>query len=159
MTRHKTLVLRSASDKYIEFSPTALYHASKFERVMLIREGLPAVFLEQIVRKMDMSKGSLFTMLRLPRLTVERKIRNKDRLSAEHSERVIGLGYLVGQVEDMVAQSGNSEGFDADRWFGEWLNRPLPALNGTKPADFMDTMAGQEILSNLLAQSRSGAYA
>jgi putative toxin-antitoxin system antitoxin component (TIGR02293 family) len=149
--------LRTVAFKGI--APAALYRATGLERVQMIREGVPAIVLEKIVRKMDIPKERLYATLRLPRSTVDRKIRNKDTLSAEHSERVIGLERLIGQVEVMVAQSGNPEGFDADRWVGEWLERPLPALGGAKPADFMDTMEGQELVSRLLAQSQSGAYA
>jgi putative toxin-antitoxin system antitoxin component (TIGR02293 family) len=142
-----------------KIAPAALYRATGIERVQMIRDGVPATVLEEIVRKMDIPKERLYTTLRLPRSTVDRKIRNNGTLSAEHSERVIGLERLIGQVEVMVAQSGNPQGFEAERWVGEWLDRPLPALGGAKPADFMDTMEGQDLVSRLLAQSQSGAYA
>jgi len=142
-----------------KIAPAALYRATGIERVQMIRDGVPAIVLEQIVRKMDIPKERLYTTLRLPRSTVDRKIRNNGTLSAEHSERVIGLERIIGQVEVMVAQSGNPQGFEAERWVGEWLDRPLPALGGAKPADFMDTMEGQELVARLLAQSQSGAYA
>lgn len=140
-------------------TPATLYRATRLERVQMIRKGVPATVLEKIVRQMDIPKERLYAALRLPRSTVDRKIRNNDTLSAEHSERVIGLERLIGQVEAMVAQSGNPQGFDANRWVGEWLERPLPALGGAKPADFMDTMEGQDLVARLLAQSQSGAYA
>jgi uncharacterized protein (DUF2384 family) len=94
----------------------------------------------------------------LPRATVVRKIKNGETLSPEQSERVIGLERLIGQVAVMVAESGDPAGFDAEQWVGEWLECPLPALGGAKPAEFMDTMEGQELVSKLLAQSQSGAY-
>jgi putative toxin-antitoxin system antitoxin component (TIGR02293 family) len=136
-----------------------LFRATGLERVQMIRQGVPAAVVEKIVRRMDIPKERLYATLRLPRSTVDRKIRNNDTLSAEHSERVIGLERLIGQVEAMVEQSGNPQGFDANRWLGDWLERPLPALGGAKPADFMDTMEGQELIARLLAQSQSGAYA
>jgi len=108
---------------------------------------------------MHIPKERLYAFLRLPRSTLDRKIRNHETLPPEYTERVLGLERLVGQVEEMVAQSGNPAGFDAHRWVGEWLDRPLPALGGAKPADFMDTMEGQRLITQLLAQSQSGAYA
>ncbi len=137
----------------------ALHRATGLERVELIREGVPASALDQIVRRMHISRERLYATLRLPRSTIDRKIKNNETLSAEHSERVIGLGRLIGQVEVMVAQSGSPAGFDADRWVGEWLERPLPALGGAAPGELMDTMEGQYLVSRLLAQSQSGAYA
>jgi putative toxin-antitoxin system antitoxin component (TIGR02293 family) len=135
------------------------YSASDFERIKMIREGVPAALLVDLGRVMNISNELLFTALALPRSTVVRKIQEKKSLSADQSERVIGLERLVGQVGEMVTQSGNPEGFDAGRWVGEWLQRPLPALAGKRPAEFMDTMAGQDLISKLLAQSQSGAYA
>lgn len=138
---------------------SGLYSATELERVMIIRQGVPASILVQIGRSMDMSNELLFSTLALPRSTMVRKIQNHEALSAEQSERVVGLERLVGQVEAMVKQSGNAEGFDAGRWVGDWLQRPLPALGGKKPAEFMDTMEGQNLVARFLAQSQSGAYA
>lgn len=139
--------------------PDTFYFASGIENVQMIRKGVPASLLDMIIQKMHIPKDRLYTSLHLPRSTVDRKIRNNEALTAEQSERVLGLERLVGQVEVMVKQSGNPEGFDANRWVGEWLDSPLPALGGAKPADYMDTMEGQKLVSNLLAQSQSGAYA
>lgn len=138
---------------------SGLYYATELERVTIIRQGVPANILMQIGRAMDMSNDLLFATLALPRSTVVRKIQKNEALSAEQSERVVGLERLVGQVEAMVKQSGNPEGFDAGRWVGDWLQRPLPALGGKKPAEFMDTMEGQNLVARFLAQSQSGAYA
>jgi hypothetical protein len=65
----------------------------------------------------------------------------------------------VGAGRTRRSAIGTAEGFDASRWVGEWLERPLPALGGAKPAEYMDTMEGQELISRLLAQAQSGAYA
>jgi len=138
---------------------SGLFYATELERVTIIRQGVPANILVQISRAMDISNDLLFSTLALPRSTMVRKIQNNEVLSAEQSERVVGLERLVGQVEAIVKQSGNSVGFDAGRWVGDWLQRPLPALGGKKPAEFMDTMEGQNLVARFLAQSQSGAYA
>ena len=140
-------------------SPAALYRASGVEFVTRVRAGVPARHLVRIVKRMDIPKERLYAFLRLPRSTLDRKIRNQELLPAEYTERVLGLERLVGQVTEMVAQSGHPAGFDADRWVAAWLDRPLPALGGSRPADFMDTMEGQKLIAQLLAQSQSGAYA
>jgi uncharacterized protein (DUF2384 family) len=66
---------------------------------------------------------------------------------------------LVGQLEMIVAESGNPEGFDASEWISNWLSEPLPALGGEKPINFLDTMEGQDLVSDALARIQSGAYA
>lgn len=139
-------------------SPRSVYSASGIERIEMIRQDVPAVALNEIVRKIDISKECLYATLRFSTSMIDHKIRNNDALSAEHSERLLGLERLSGQVEVMLSQSGNGEKFDADRWVGGWLYHPLPALGGARPADYMDTIEGQELVSGLLAQSQSGAY-
>lgn len=59
----------------------------------------------------------------------------------------------------MVRESGNLEGFDASAWLSAWMSAPVPALNGARPLDLMDTMTGQELVSQVLSQMQSGAYA
>lgn len=141
-----------------KITPLAVYKASHFERIEMIRRGIPAITLNDIVRQMDVSKDSLYVTLRFPASTMDRKIRQNDTLSSEHTERLLGLERLIGQVEVMLIESGHDEKFDASRWLGAWLERPIPALGGSKPADYMDTIEGQEFISRLLAQSQSGAY-
>jgi len=72
---------------------------------------------------------------------------------------LIGFKRLVFLVDEMVKQSGNSFDFDAEVWVGEWLQRPLPALSGKMPAEYMYTIFGQDLLCKLLFMAQSGVYA
>jgi len=72
---------------------------------------------------------------------------------------VLGMGRLVGQVQRMVEESGRPEGFDAAAWVARWMERPVPALAGRRPAELMDTAEGQALVANVLARAQSGAYA
>lgn len=150
---------KTLSATFKKLTAADLFLATEFERIKLIREGVPANFLVRMGRTMDISKELLFSTLALPRSTIVRKIQKKELLSTEQSERVIGLERLVGQVQEMVKQSSNAEEFNAGIWVGEWLQQPLPALGGKRPAEYMDTMEGQSLISRLLSQSQSGAYA
>ncbi|MGX7004903.1 MbcA/ParS/Xre antitoxin family protein [Caballeronia sp. KNU42] len=66
---------------------------------------------------------------------------------------------LARQVEKMVAESGNPEGFDAGQWLAAWMERSVPALGGKRPAEYMATAEGRALISRLLAMMQSGAYA
>ena len=74
------------------------------------------------------------------------------------SELILGVDDLIDQVAAMVARWGDPKDFDAARWMGHWLNQPLPALDGRRPADYLDTMEGQRLVSNLITTAVSGAY-
>lgn len=65
---------------------------------------------------------------------------------------------LLEQVNLIVAQSGNHTGFDGRRWLTEWLELPLAALDGAKPADYMATEAKLQLVLRLLTQMQSGTY-
>ena len=91
--------------------------------------------------------------------TLNRRVKSKDRLPPTDSERVLCVARLVAQIQNIVNESGNPLGFDAAAWMSRWLNEPLPALGGVSPLDLLDTMEGQALVSNTLAQIQSGAYA
>lgn len=141
------------------FSFADIYSAQPSDRIKLIRNGVPANYVVYISKSMGITRENLFNALGLPRSTIERKVTNNQALPPEQGERVIGMAKLVGQVQVMVEQSGNSIGFDAAEWLAHWMDAPLPALGGDTPASYMDTIEGQELISGLIAKMQSGAYA
>ncbi|UJJ60604.1 antitoxin Xre-like helix-turn-helix domain-containing protein [Rhodanobacter denitrificans] len=137
----------------------AIFESSLDERVCIAKAGLMPLTVKTLSSDMKMDQNKVALILGVPRATLNRKLKARQRLDVPVSERVLGLVRLVGQVKKMVEESGNPEGFDAPTWVGEWLERPLPALGGRKPGEFMDTASGQELVSNLLAQTQAGVYA
>jgi putative toxin-antitoxin system antitoxin component (TIGR02293 family) len=135
-----------------------VYRAEPLARVRMVKEGLPADYLDRLAKDMAVPKDRLLRGLGISPATVNRKARAAQPLSTEDSERALGLARLVGQVEAMVRESGNPEGFNAAQWVARWLERPIGALGGQRPASFMDTAEGQTIISNLLACAQSGTY-
>jgi len=136
-----------------------VYRADPSVRIFTIKSGVTADTFGRIARSMDLSKEQLGKTLGLPVTTVDRKVKSGEALTAEQGERLISVARLIGQVQAMVEQSGNPEGFDAAHWLGAWLDEPLPALGGDCPANLMDTAEGRSVVSNLLAMAQSGAYA
>ncbi|KGM33270.1 type II RES/Xre toxin-antitoxin system antitoxin [Inquilinus limosus] len=137
----------------------AVFHASPLERIDMIKHGVRAVEAKRILADLAIGQGAGLRALNLSPATVNKKAKQDQTLSPEDSERVIGVARLVGQIEAMVEESGDPKGFDAAAWMARWLNDPLPALGGTCPIELMDTMEGQALVSTVLAQLQSGAYA
>jgi putative toxin-antitoxin system antitoxin component (TIGR02293 family) len=136
-----------------------LFVMPSLDRADLVRGGAPSTMVNVISREMEITKDRFVRIMGLPRATVARKIANKSDLSADESERLVGLAKLIGQVEAIVGAAGAPEGFKPARWFGEWMSQSLPALGGRRPEDLLDTADGRELVSKLLAQMESGAYA
>ncbi len=124
-----------------------------------IKRGVQPRMVNALADRMAMPKERLYAHLRIARSSISRKAREERSLSIDESARAIGLARLIGQVQSMVEESGNLDAFDAAKWTASWLEKPLPALGGRKPAEYMDTDAGQAIVANLLARMASGAYA
>lgn len=124
-----------------------------------IREGVPARTVGMLADVLDLSLVRIADALGIPASTVRRKVRANAQLEPDQTERLLGLQRLIGQIQTMVEESGNPEGFDAAAWTKRWLDEPHPALDGAKPIDYLDTMTGQQILADLLARNVTGAYA
>jgi putative toxin-antitoxin system antitoxin component (TIGR02293 family) len=136
-----------------------LYSFSLVDRIGLVKEGLPARLLTILAHDMHVPREKLYTWLGIARATANRKVKDDQVLSQDESERALGIARLVGQIEKVVAESGEPEGFDAARWTAGWLEEPNAALRGRPPGDFMDTADGRALVSSLVAQMQSGAYA
>jgi putative toxin-antitoxin system antitoxin component (TIGR02293 family) len=157
--RHQMAPFLSAKHKTARLSYLGVYHASPLERISLIKQGVPASEVKLLFADLHIAQGVGFKALNLPTATVNKKAKTGDVLSSEESERVIGLAKLVGQLEAMVAESGDGTGFDARTWISQWLTEPLPAFGGARPVDLIDTMEGQGLVASALAKLQSGAYA
>jgi putative toxin-antitoxin system antitoxin component (TIGR02293 family) len=129
------------------------------ERIELVKTGVPAGILTVIANDMAISRDQLYATIGLARATVNRKLREQQLLNQDESERVLGIARLINQVDTIVRESGDAERFDAAKWVARWLDRPHPALGGRRPAELMDTADGRSLVSDLVGQMESAAYA
>ena len=136
-----------------------VYRATPLERIDMVRRGIPASEAKRIFADLPIGQGAGLAALNLSVATVNKKAKSGELLSAEESERVVGFAKLVGQLESMIEESGDPASFDAKAWIARWLTEPLPAFGGARPADLIDTMEGQGLVSDALAKVQSGAYA
>lgn len=135
------------------------FRAGRPEHIKLIKSGIAATDAKRILSALGLPSGEAMRAVNLSSATVNRKAKARQSLAPQESERVLGVAKLVGQVQAMVEESGNPEGFDAENWVSRWLREPIPALGGERPVDLLDTMEGQALVSETLARMQSGAYA
>lgn len=136
-----------------------VFRATPQQRIEMIKAGVPARDAKWMLGRLGGSHARAFQALNVSQSTVNRRAQKDQVLSADISERILGFAKLVGQVQAMVEESGDPQDFDAAAWLSRWIEEPLPALGGTRPVDIMDTMEGQALVSTILAQIQSGAYA
>jgi putative toxin-antitoxin system antitoxin component (TIGR02293 family) len=135
-----------------------IYRASPIERVDIIKAGVAPGTVGDIADAMGAPREVLIRNLGIPKSTWARKQSQQIPLERNASEKVMGLATLIGQVETLVSEQGRPESFDAAKWFHEWIEEPVPALGGRKPAELLDTKEGQQIVSGLLDAIRAGTY-
>ena len=138
---------------------TAIHELSAIERSEIVEAGVPARLLVRLADALAMSKERLYQTIGVSRATVDRKLKTDTTLSTADSEHAMGLARLVGQVEQLVQESGDSAGFDGGHWVAEFLNAPSPALGGRRPAELMRTSDGRAVVATLVSQMQTGAYA
>lgn len=131
-----------------------LHRSAALERITWVKTGIPALDAKHLLAALAIPAPALDLSVS----TLNRRAKASGFLQTDEGERVLGLARLVGQVQAMVEESGDPEGFDAEEWTSRWLNEPVPALGGVKPVDLLDTMEGQTLVANALARLQSGAY-
>jgi len=141
------------------FDYAELYRAEPADRIRLVKDGVSPGMVKRLAADLQLDQRTLLPVLNLSVATVNRKVARDEPLASDEGERVLGVAKLIGQVQAMVEDSGDPDGFDAKTWLSAWLSRPLRALGGVRPLDLLDTMEGQALVSTTLARMQSGAYA
>jgi hypothetical protein len=134
------------------------YDLSPVTKIDEIRRGIPAARVRNLSEHMGITQAAVLDLLGLARSSVNHKVGAGKTLAKDESELVLGVESLIGQVAAMIAESGDPAGFDPAKWIAAWIGSPNPALGGSPPAAYMDTVEGQKLVSSLLARSQSGAY-
>jgi len=81
--------------------------------VKIVKVGVPAHFVAVLGERMAMPKDKFYRTIGLVRPTVDCKVRAEKILNQDESERMIGIGRLVGQAQSIVQESGGLPGFNA----------------------------------------------
>lgn len=150
-------MFNKASTAEIDFK--VAYRLEPLQVIEAVKSNLPVQTLANVAARMGITSELLCKTLGLRRTTTERRVREDKVLTPGEGSLLLGIARLVGQVQVMVEESGRTEGFDAPQCVAKWLEEPMPALNGRRPAEYMDTPEGQAIVANLVARAQSGTYA
>ncbi len=135
------------------------YRSSPVEKIAEIRSGVPVTRLNNLAQEMALPPSTVTGYLGLARSGISRKANEKPMLTKEAGALVIGIESLIGQVDTMVAESGDPTGFSAAQWVASWISTPNPVMGGVAPSTFMDTIEGQQLVAGILAMAQTSAYA
>lgn len=128
--------------------------------IELERRGVAGGFLKDLSKRMQIPTSRVYQILGIPKATAEKKAAAGEMLKGSDGCAALGMARLLGMAQEMAANSTAEEAadFDAAKWLGQWLDRPQPALGGSKPSDLLDTPTGLSVVARLLGSIESGAY-
>ena len=138
----------------------AVAGASPMETIAIERQGVLCAFIDDLSKQMGLPSLRMFDILGVPKAKVRKKGATEMYIDGCAGQSAVGIIKLLGIVRAIVNNSTAEEAknFDSTQWFGQWIERPQPALGGRKPAELMDTPTGVKIVAKLLRSIESGAY-
>ena len=134
--------------------------ASPAQMITLERAGVEGRMIKAMAGELRLPVGSFYEMLGMPKATIEKKTAANEPIAGTYGHAALGMARLLAMASNIGANSTAEEAknFDAGKWLGAWINRPQAALGGKKPAEFLDTPTGADIVYRLLGAIESGAY-
>jgi Uncharacterized conserved protein len=118
------------------------------KHIALSRSGVPRSDLDHLVKALGINLEYLSNMLQVSYRTLLRKAPS-DTLNVHISERAIELSELI---HHGIVALGDNVSFIA------WIHTRLPALDGERPLDYLDTSFGISMINKILGRIEHGVY-
>jgi putative toxin-antitoxin system antitoxin component (TIGR02293 family) len=116
-------------------------------KVEVIRRGVTARVVDDMVEYFDVSKNDIFKVLRTPESTAHKLIKDNRPLDAGASERVV-------RVADVTRMA--KETFGGREAATRWLKTPNLALEAATPLSMLDTEPGASEVRRILSAINYG---
>lgn len=138
-----------------------LRRAQVADRVQVEKQGLSYITVQRLMSKINYTPADMQRLMGISRSAYMRKMAAKQSFSGVPGQTLIGLVDLINRADDMLSAEQDSpivRDFDIEKWVGEWIRTPQPALGGREPSELMDTPTGRTCVMRLLGSLQSGAY-
>jgi putative toxin-antitoxin system antitoxin component (TIGR02293 family) len=123
---------------------------SQLELMPVIRQGLSPASLESVSRKMDLSPRETGESLGFAKRTLTRRLREKQPLTPEESERVVRLVRVLVQAIEVLGSLEKAR---------RWLQKSNRALGGEIPLRLLDNDIGGNAVLEELGRIEHGVFA
>jgi putative toxin-antitoxin system antitoxin component (TIGR02293 family) len=119
-----------------------------YQYIEQVREGISKKRVMSLAEKMGLSIHELSTILNLSERTIQRYEINH-KLETSSSEKAMQLEYLYQRGIEVLDNESNLK---------DWLHTKVLALDGKKPIDFLDTIAGFQLVLYVLGRIEHGVF-
>jgi len=133
-------------------------NASPLEKIKIEIEGVPGMVIKGMSKQMGLTTHRFFSILGLPKATAEKRTAAGELIKGISGLAAIGMVELLAQAQVMADNSTAEEAktFDSAKWLGKWIETPLLALGGNKPADVIESPTGVAVVKKLLGSIERG---
>ena len=121
---------------------------TSFEKIKMIKEGIPKKALEELKEKTGLDYDALSTVLSVARATLINK-KGDARFDSSLSERIMAIADIY---------SFGYEVFEDVEKFNRWISRPIRALGWKAPFQFLDTEYGRQEVKNIIGRILYGVF-
>ena len=121
--------------------------SSHREFINAVREGIPGTLVKSVIESSGM-RDIFVGVLNVSSSNLSRLYMRK-HLDRGSSENVLDTVRLLNQA-GLV--------WESEKLVKEWLNSPVPALNGDRPIDLIDTSEGRRWVSKILTKIEHGEF-
>jgi putative toxin-antitoxin system antitoxin component (TIGR02293 family) len=115
----------------------------------LVRNGLPAAALQEILRRTRVSQSTLAEALAIPPRTLARSKR-EGAFSPEVSAKLVRFARIAARAEEVLGDSESAQ---------DWLRASNRSLGGWRPLFLLDTDIGAEVVLDALGRIEHGVFA
>jgi putative toxin-antitoxin system antitoxin component (TIGR02293 family) len=116
-------------------------------RIDVIRSGVPARVVDDMVEYLDIPKHVIFGVLHMPESTAHKLIKDNRPLDSAASERVVRVADIIRMAE---------ESFGGRQAATRWLKTANLGLGGATPLSMLDTEPGADEVRRILSSIDSG---
>jgi putative toxin-antitoxin system antitoxin component (TIGR02293 family) len=113
------------------------------------RRGLSASVLDFMAKTLGISRSSMLEIVRIKPSTAERRIREKQLLTPEESDRIVRVARVTQRAIEVFEDEDDAKA---------WLKRPITSLGGVAPLSLLDTAEGYQLVTDTLGRIEYGVY-
>jgi putative toxin-antitoxin system antitoxin component (TIGR02293 family) len=113
-----------------------------------VRKGLPTEVFNRLASSLDMSQLGLGESLRIPRRTLDRRLR-EGSFSPEESDRLARVAAILNRARQVFRDPVVAR---------KWMVTPLVAFDGESPIERADTSLGAMQVEDVLGRIEYGVY-
>lgn len=121
----------------------------EFDLIEIVKEGLPMESVAFLQSNFGFTNKEMSHILAISESTYQRRIRAKERMTQDETEKAISLSELYAKGVDVFRSASD---------FENWLQTSIPAMGNQRPTDMLDSMIGRQHVMDELNRIVHGIF-